>query len=355
MLNPSSYRKVAARTTEPGGALSLFIAAAVIVWAATAGPALAETFESGQIRQGLFSTCFVNEQNGWAVGDLGRIFHTTDGGKTWETQSAGTKRPFVTSACTDANNVWIAGQAGQIAHSTDAGKTWTAQQSGTDRQILSIQFIDAKNGFAVGDFGTMLRTEDAGSTWTKVAVPTDLHLPEDMIGIVEPGDIVLYSISYADAQHIGIVGEFGVILISQDGGRTFASKASNIESTLFGVFMGEGGKGWAVGLEAVMLATTDGGETWKPQAIKTPPGFSLALYDIEVRGNNGWAVGNSGYLLNSTDGGTTWNLVEVPPQMGSYWFREVSLLQNGKGFVVGSTGLILTLDGSKYTPNKTKL
>jgi photosystem II stability/assembly factor-like uncharacterized protein len=352
---PSSYSKVVAQTKEPGAALILFVAAALIVAITGAAPAPAEVVESGQIRQGLFSTCFISEKEGWAVGDLGRIFHTTDGAKTWELQSAGTKRPFVATACTDANHVWIAGQAGQLAHSNDGGKTWINQESGTDRQILSMQFIDAQNGFAVGDFGTMLRTEDGGATWTKIAVPADLQLPEDMIGIVEPGDIVLYAVSYADAQHLTVVGEFGVILVSQDGGRTFESRISNIEFTLFGVFMGEQGKGWAVGLEAVMLSTSDGGATWKHEQVKTPPGFSLALYDIEVRGNIGWAIGNSGYLLNTTDGGTTWNLVDVPPQMGSYWFREVSLLPGGKGYIVGSTGLILTVDGTKFTASKEQL
>jgi len=346
--------KVAARTIERTAAASFCLTLAILVTAPLHLDA-AEIVEAANVRQGLFASCFVNEKEGWAVGDLGRIFHTTDGAKTWEIQSAGTKRPFVSVGCIDSNTAWIAGQAGDMAHTTDGGKTWTMQTSGTDRQILSVQFIDAQHGMAVGDFGTMLRTEDGGAHWMKVAVPADTQLPEDMIGIVEPGDIVLYSISYGDPQHIAIVGEFGVILMSEDGGQTFSSRASNVETTLFGVFLGEQGKGWAVGLEAEMLSTNDGGATWKREKVKTPAGFSLALYDIEVRGGLGWAVGNSGYLLTSNDGGTTWNLVEVPPQMGSYWFREVSLLPNSKGFVVGSTGLILTLEGTKFTASKPKL
>lgn len=323
-----------------------------VVWAAPA-PAGPHTSES--IRQGMFSTCFADENVGWAVGDLGRIFHTTDGAKTWEIQSAGTKRPFVAITCIDAQRAWMAGQNGQIANTTDGGKTWTMQESGTERQLLSIKFVDAQNGITVGDFGTILRTENGGATWSKVAVPTDTKLPEDMIGIVEPGDIVLYALSYADANHIGIVGEFGVILISEDGGRTFQSRDSMVETTLFGVFMGEQGKAWALGLEAEMLSSVDGGLTWKKEKVPTPPGFSLALYDLEVRGNLGWAVGNSGYMLTSADGGVSWNLVDVSSQMGSYWLREVSLLPSGKGYAVGANGLILTIDGAKYTPNKQQL
>lgn len=358
MLNSTllANSKVTAQTTGHGVALSLFAAVAFIAFGGTATrQATAETVASADVRQGLFSACFVDDDRGWAVGDLGRIFHTIDGAATWEIQSAGTKQAFVATACMDANHAWIAGQAGQMARTIDGGKTWTKMDSGTERQLLSIQFADARNGIAVGDFGTILRTTDGGDTWTKIPVPTDTKLPEDMIGIVEPGDIVLYAVSYSDPQHLAIVGEFGVILTSMDGGLTFESKDSGIESTLFGVFLGQGGKGWAVGLEAVMLATNDGGDTWTSAKVPTPPGFSLALYDVAVSGSIGWAIGNSGYLVNSTDGGATWSLVEVPSQMGSYWFRGISLQPGGKGYIVGSTGLVLTLDGTKYTPNKTQL
>jgi photosystem II stability/assembly factor-like uncharacterized protein len=348
-------KKGVAQTIHHAVALSVITAIGCMTFLGAVRQAEADTVASADIRQGLFSTCFVSDKEGWAVGDLGRIFHTTDGAQTWEVQSAGTKQAFVTAACVDSSHAWIGGQAGQMARTTDGGKTWSKMESGTDRQILSIHFTDRQNGLAVGDFGTILRTDNGGTTWAKIPVPQDTKLPEDMIGIVEPGDIVLYAVSFSDPQHAAIVGEFGVILMSSDGGLTFQSKTNPSDSTLFGVFLGEGGKGWAVGLDAIMIATTDGGETWTETTVPTPPGFSLALYDIEVRGRLGWAIGNSGFLLNSSDGGASWTLVDVPSQMGSYWFREVALQPSGRGYIVGSTGLVLTLDGTQFTPNKTQL
>lgn len=338
------------RTRWQRSALGL---AAVVLLGANA--VQAEVIKANDIRQGLYSTCFVSDDEGWAVGDLGRIFHTTDGANTWEVQSAGTKRPFVSVSCVDRNNVWVAGQAGQIARTNDGGKNWKMLASGTDRQILSIKMLNAQIGLAVGDFGTMLRTENGGDNWNKVSVPADIKLPEDMQGIVEPGDIVLYSASFADADVVGVAGEFGVILISTDGGRTFQFRGSGVETTLFGIFFADKQRGWAVGMEQVLLETHDGGATWQKKPVKAPPGFSLALFDLEVRGNLGWAVGNSGYLLTSTDAGANWELVAVPTQMGSYWFREVSLLPSGKGYVVGSTGIVLALDGTKFKAHKDQL
>lgn len=328
---------------------------AALTLAAGAPARAADAIPANELRQGLYSTCFANNKEGWAVGDLGRIFHTTDGANTWEIQSAGTKRPFVSVSCLDNKNAWIAGQAGQIARTSDGGKTWKELKSGTEKQILAIKMLNAKVGIAVGDFGTLLRTEDAGETWTKVSIPTDVKLPEEMEGIVEPGDIVLYTVASVGEDFVAIAGEFGVALISTDGGKSFRFSASGVETTLFGAFFADPQHGWLVGMDAVLLETHDGGGTWQKVAITTPPGFSLALFDLEVRGSLGWAVGNSGYLLTSKDAGVTWELVHVPEQMHSYWFREVSLLPDGKGYAVGSTGMVIAIDGNKYTALKKEL
>lgn len=307
---------------------------------------------SEQLRQSLYATCFVSDKEGWAVGDLARIFHTTDGAQNWTTQSAGTTKPFVGIACPDRSQLFIAGQAGQIANSTDGGATWTMQNSGTTRQFLDISFANTQRGLAVGDFGTIVRTDDGGKTWTNVALPKDTKLPEDVAELVAPGDVVVYGVSFPDPDHAWLVGEFGVILSSSDGGQTFHPQTSPTENSLFGVHFVDAQRGWAVGLEGTLLATTDGGMTWAKQKLEAPQGFNLALYDVDVRGQYGWALGNSGLLYVSSDGGTTWQLMDVAPKLRSGWFRGVSLLGDGRGYIVGARGLVLTLDRESFTALK---
>ena len=327
-------------------------ATAVVLIGGTAVGARAAKLPAADVRQNLFASCFVSNSEGWMVGDLGKIFHTTDGAQTWEVLDAGTKRPFVGITCPDNKHLWISGQAGEIAQSTDGGMTWQMQKSGTDHQLLDIHFVDLQHGLTVGDFGTVLRTEDGGATWTKVPLPQDMKLPPDVADVVEPGDVVLYTVSFGTADHVWVAGEFGVILTSADGGQTWHGQDSPVDSSLFGISFADEQRGWAVGIESTLLATTDGGITWRKQEVETPKGFALALYDIEVRGQYGWAVGNSGYLLNSKDAGVTWHLVNVPVQMGSSWFRGLSLLPDGHGFVVGAKGLVLAANGSDFTPLK---
>jgi len=320
--------------------------------AAACASAAVERTTAEAIRQNLLASCFVDPQEGWMVGDLARIFHTVDGGKTWELQTAGTKWSFVGLSCPDKSNVWASGQAGQIAHSSDGGKTWQLQKSGSDRQLLSIAFANAQRGLAVGDFGTLLRTDDGGQTWSKLSLPTNIKLPADVVDVIDPGDVVLYSVSFSDPDHAWAAGEFGVILGSSDGGLTWQPEDSPIETTLFSVHFVDQQHGWAVGLESTLLRTSDGGTTWQQQQIETPRGFMLALYDVNVLDKYGWAVGNSGLLLSTKDGGATWQVVQVPVQMRSTWFGSVSMFPEGRGLIVGRKGMILSADRDSFTPSK---
>jgi photosystem II stability/assembly factor-like uncharacterized protein len=261
----------------------------------------------------------------------------------------------VAISCPDATHLWASGQAGDIGHSSDGGRTWKPQQSGTTRHLLDIAFVNTQRGIAIGDYGTLLRTDDGGATWTKVPLPEDTKLPPDVAEVVAPGDILLYSIAFTDPDHVWIAGEFGVILASSDGGVTWHQQSSSVETTLFGISFADQQRGWAVGLDSTLLHTSDGGISWRKVPIDTPKGFSLALYDVQVRGSYGWAVGNSGLLLNSKDSGATWQLVDVPVQLRGSWLCGVSLLGDGRGVLVGAKGLVLAADRERFTALRERL
>ncbi len=297
-----------------------------------------------EVRQNLFSTCLASDREGWMVGELGRILRTTDGGKTWIRQDAGTKRPFLAITCLDAKTAWIAGKEGIVYATKDGGDTWTQLQTGSARHIFSIEFPTAERGHAVGDFGTMVHTEDGGKTWTASRIPDSVALPESALDTgVEPGDVNLYGMSYGDPDHAWVVGEFGVVIASADGGRTWHQQQTPVESTLFGVRFLDANRGFAVGIDSVILATTDGGATWR---TVPPPLVGRSYYDIALRGQNGWIVGDSGTVLKTTDGGVTWVAEKLPIQLAANWIRTVSLAPTGSGLAVGSEGLVFRIEGA---------
>jgi photosystem II stability/assembly factor-like uncharacterized protein len=306
----------------------------------------AQPLDLTELRQSLFGTCFTDDREVWMVGELGRIFRSADGGGTWERQTADTARPFLAVSCVGPGRAWIAGKEGIVYHTTDGGSTWKNVDTGSTRHVFALQFVDEQRGHAAGDFGAMVHTEDGGATWTQQRVPAEFTLPEEAIDMgVEPGDVNLYAMSYGDRDHAWIVGEFGTIMATQDGGLTWTQQRSPFESTLFGVYFKDAQHGWAVGIDSVIITTTDGGANW---TVQTPPIRGRSLYDVIVRGERGWIVGDSGTLLSTDDGGATWALTPVPIELAANWLRSVALLPSGHGLAVGADGLVFRLDGDAF-------
>ena len=324
--------------------MKLLIAALVVACAAVAG---AEPVNLGEVRQNLFASCFPTDREGWMVGELGRIFRTDDGGASWQRQDADTKRPFLAMTCLDAKTAWIAGKEGIVYATRDGGAAWTLVKTGSNRHVFALEFANGQRGHGAGDFGTMVHTEDGGATWTASRVSEDVKLPESALDTgVEPGDVNLYGISYGDADHVWLAGEFGIILASTDGGLTWHQQPTPVESTLFGVHFIDAQRGWAVGVDSVILDTEDGGTTWR---LSHAPIAARSLYDVFVRGNQGWIVGESGTVLQSGDGGATWKVSPLPIQLAANWIRSVWLSSDARGFAVGSEGLVMRIDGTTIT------
>ena len=105
---------------------------------------------------------------GSAVGNLGTIVRTTDGGATWVTQSSGTTAQLSDVSFVDANNGTAVGGGGFISsfgiilRTTNGGATWVAQDSGTTELLFGVSFVDATTGTVVASGGTILRITDGG-------------------------------------------------------------------------------------------------------------------------------------------------------------------------------------------------
>lgn len=59
------------------------------------------------------------------------------------------------------------GEHGVIIVSDDDGANWRQVNTPVDVTINQIRFADARTGWAVGEFGVVLKTQDGGLTWSK--------------------------------------------------------------------------------------------------------------------------------------------------------------------------------------------
>ena len=109
---------------------------------------------------------------------------------------------------------------------------------------------------------------------------------------------------------IVVVGQWGHILISDDDGQSWHQVDVPTRATLTAIFFFDRKLGWAVGHDAIILRTYDGGETW--ERVYYAPQEERPLFDVWFRdAEHGFAIGAYGLLLRTTDGGDTWSSSEV--------------------------------------------
>ncbi len=122
----------------------------------------------------------------------------------------------------------------------------------------------------------------------------------------ESGDD-LTGVAFADDRHGWAVGGIDrpVIRVTADGGETWRAQYAAGTNGLNSVTFTDDRQGWAVGVHNLLLATTDGGSSWKPE--KPDVQRDGNLYDIAfVDTQHGWLVGSGGMIRATANGGRTW-------------------------------------------------
>lgn len=151
---------------------------------------------------------------------------------------------------------------------------------------------------------------------------------------------LLTAITRAGAQRLVVVGSRGHILLSDDDGAHWRQVASPVNSLLTQVAFLDAQTGWAVGHDAAVLKTTDGGETW---AIRHFDAAGEALLDVMfLDSRRGLALGAYGTLLTSADGGETWAAAENVLTEEGMHLNAIARLDDGRLLIVGEAGLIAT-------------
>ncbi len=79
----------------------------------------------------------------WAVGSPGtHVLHSADGGRSWQVLDTGQQLPIRAMTFLDANRGWAVGSLGTILATRDGGRTWLTQQQGGSRAALLSVFSE---------------------------------------------------------------------------------------------------------------------------------------------------------------------------------------------------------------------
>ena len=250
----------------------------------------------------IFALTFPDRLHGYMVGDRGLVLSTSDGGETFvkrqlqrifSPELRDYALPFEEPtyygvAFVDDDHGWVVGELGRIWVTDNGGKTWQEQQDALMPQwkhvlgpnedprladftlptLFGVSFRDQQHGAACGLQGWVIRTADGGKSWTFAHQAETLDGPPDNLvpGALRldlPARDPLFSIDLYGKDSGITTGLTGIALRLQKNGawgpiQGFPSMPFPLTQARFS----DEKHGWVVGY-GVILHTDDGGKTWR--------------------------------------------------------------------------------------------
>jgi photosystem II stability/assembly factor-like uncharacterized protein len=295
----------------------------------------------------LKSVAFTNSFIGYAVGEKGIILRTSDGGINWSVRQSRNDETIFdvvsidsTSACTggELHNACYDVLCGIVHRTNDMGLNWYYNDLGG--LIYAMSYSSTTKGLAVGynyngwggyGYATVHRFDSDDNIWRFFVmyyqgqmvdkIFTDVANPQQdfSLAVTSDGSIFkwqydtasgysgtsiwdslanfstqLNSVSFYDTLNGVVVGNYGTIWKTTDGGNTWQQQVSNTTQQLNSVYFLSVDEGYVAGNSGTILHTTDGGATWTSEISGTTRNLNKILFtDAE----HGWAVGENGVIL----------------------------------------------------------
>ncbi len=249
----------------------------------------------GLLLPGLKQIRFFDARSGWAAGNSSPlfpsgVFATHDGGRSWTPLCGGNADGWTTGDFFDAHTGILAGRNAATA-AVRQGDLEPARAGTLDLQTLrQLRLVVPPYAWLVGDGGAVLFTSDLGGHWRGLppSFPRDTAAMFDFAALAVRGP------------KCWIAGTPGSrVLHSPDGGRTWSAFPTPTRLPLSSMTFVDDEHGWAVGAMGTILATEDGGRTWRRQQGGGARAAMLGLFcheddvPLELAAR---LAGNEGYL-----------------------------------------------------------
>lgn len=316
--------------------------AGVLAWSMTygAGAARAEPapvytpVHQGTPHSALFGLDFDGER-GVAVGLKGEILESNDAGTTWKPAKSPTRAALLAVAASGGRSIAV-GLSGVIVTST-TGEPWKLAASGVKGRLLGVDMDASGLAVAVGAFGTVIVSRDGGNTWQSKAPDWSVLATPENPGFAEP---MVYGVAVGDAGAITLVGEFGLIARSNDGGDTWhilATPRAGV-ATLNAIYLGGPGQySYAVGQEGTIRISSDGGETWTDCTTSS----KLNFLGVAASPTGEVIVTGMRVMYRSRNNGMSWEEVTSGDARSDWYLAARAVAGSNRMFAVGHSGRVI--------------
>jgi len=258
----------------------------------------------------------------------------------WVQLNSGTDYDLYSIHFTDVNNGFAVGLLGTICKTTNGGANWQSINLSPDYTFNSVWFINPQHGFVVGDYSTssgsdaiLYYTINGGSNWSGSVLSnpeSDMFLNSLSFADTVTGYAVGYIINYSNNQINPLV------MKTTNSGANWTEKIPAITEIFRGVFFVNPSTGFAVGTSGGVYKTTDGASSW----VRDSTGYTVPFNSVYFSdGNTGYACGDYGKVIKTTNSGTLWQTV-YPGGSNNEYIKSITFLKQNPsiGYVAADLG-----------------
>jgi photosystem II stability/assembly factor-like uncharacterized protein len=238
-----------------------------------------------------------------AVGDHGLILLSDDPKQSFRQANKVPVSTLLTAVSfADAKHGWAVGQLGAILATQDGGESWQLQRIETqqDRPLFAVHFFDANHGVAVGLWSLVLCTSDGGKTWVEQVMSPPPG--------AKKADLNLISL-FVDAQQVVYAtAERGQVLRSTDMGQHWEYFNTGYQGTLWTGAVLPDGSLMVGGQHGTLLHAQSVTGPWQTLSI----GSKSSITTISAEDSEVVVGGLDGLYATSVDGGASFKLKTRP-------------------------------------------
>jgi photosystem II stability/assembly factor-like uncharacterized protein len=322
---------------------------------------------------------FPNDSIGYAVGNVGALIKSTDGGNTWlDISSLGILGGDLTSVYFLNSDTGFVGRTytnAAMYKTEDGGATWSQVFGYNGQACYTIKFLNDTLGYAGAYNSRIFRTTNAGATWLQQTTfqtnekVTSIDFSDLTHGIAVTHSYIyrtnngttwagpfngqpnFISAAYAPTGSIVLGDSYGGLHTAQNSGNTYTN--SNSKSGFFNfkrIKFADAQNGWVMGEGYNFLKTTNGGATW---TSTNPTYYVDYVNDMAVLSPNkviivaGSINNTDSKVITTTNGGSTYN----EQVLSTNGLNAVSFPSATTGYIVGNNGVAFktTNGGTSYT------
>ncbi|HET7152316.1 MAG TPA: YCF48-related protein, partial [Candidatus Kapabacteria bacterium] len=323
---------------------------------------------------------FLDDTNGWLVGNQGSIYKTTDGGTTWAFLKTGwSSVDFRFVSFISSSVGYVSGTYSVVLKTTDGGDTWVPQDYWELETTSSIAYVKAVNDSVVWVVDikyynyipppirmTIFHSTDAGMTWQQSDKQwfDDTALTNTITTYQDFSDVICCSgtnMSFYYGYQVATLDKYWWRFATRDGGLTWDSTSFAIDSIGRFPNMFSCTTGWGIDDPFIYGRANYDGATARLYRAVNPDSLVWKQRTTPVSGNilqpffydfidtdTGWCICQQSdtvlTVFQTTDGAGTWHV------MSSQHFRtsalyDVCFINPDTGWAVGfnkdSTGIVL--------------